>query len=270
MESMGYVWRANGSEVLAPGRRRPDYVWDTGSRAGGVVLSEAKGSTSVHANFNAVDARARDGMFGQIIPRIGKRTIEGDDILTGYSFGIFAAGGQETRTAAYEAMDFADGLPIKPSSPGNTPSTGILRRHFVGVMRLLGLDGEDAGRDLFERGVSFAIYGDERQQFVVPDYTLYGPIRPVAFDNATFPALDLKVAARALGLLLDKGEVPSEGRIDWPRYPFTQERLARGVLAIAPDGLDLVSRFGRFGGNLRWSLQTGFFPDSNATRRARV
>jgi hypothetical protein len=259
MEAMGFVWRANGKEVLPPGGRFADYAWDTGASSGGVVLSEAKGATSVKSDFDAVDARARDGMFGQVIPHIGDITSDGDDIVGGYAFGVFAAGGQDARTAAYEAMDFTGGLPTSPSVPGGTPSISILKSHFAGVMRLLGLDGDQADVDLLEGQVSFAIYGDDREQFVVPAIWFESPYRPITFDTATLPALSMKVAQRALDLRLGLAEV--RDRTDWPRFRFARETLPRGVLAIAPDGLALVSRFGRRGPNVRWKPQIGFLPE---------
>lgn len=104
MQSMGYVWRANGRELLPAGGRIPDYIWDTGVPGTGVVASEAKGATSTRADFDAVDARARDGFFGQVVPRVGETTFDGDLIVAGYAFGVFAAGGEEARTAVYETM----------------------------------------------------------------------------------------------------------------------------------------------------------------------
>lgn len=267
MESMDYVWRANGRELMTPGGRIPDYVWDTGRPNAGVVVSEAKGATTLRADFDAVDARAREGFFGQVLPRVGETTVEGDLVVAGYAFGVFAAGGQDARTAAYETMDFAAG---PPDRPGGTPSVSILRSHFAGVMRLLGI--EDDGDDydaLVEGRMSFAVFGDERQQFVVPEREPFGRLRSVRLDSMSIPALSLEVAARALELLF--GDGPSrDGRITWPRYPFRPERLPRGVLALASDGLALVSRFGRLGGrdgrrgpggpgvSLRWKPGAGF------------
>lgn len=257
MEAMDYVWRANGKEALFPGGRFPDYVWDTGVASGGVVLSEAKGATSVKSDFDAVDARARDGMFGQVMPRIGKTTLYGDDILAGYAFGVFAAGGQNAQSAAYETMDFTGG---SPSAPGGMPSTSILRSHFAGVMRLLGLGDDWVDSHLFQGRVSFAMFGDDAQQFIVPEREPYGSMRSIRFDPATFPALSLRVAARALNLRYGLGDDPVEGRVRWPRLPAQAENLPRGVLAVAPDGLALVSHFGRRGPSLGWKPGGGFFP----------
>jgi hypothetical protein len=261
MEAMGFVWRANGKEVLPPGGRFADYVWDTGVPSGGVVLSEAKGATSVKSDFDAVDARARDGMFGQVIPHIGDITTDGDDIVGGYAFGVFAAGGQDARTAAYQAMDFTGGLRTSPRVPGGTPSISILRSHFAGVMRLLGLDGDQADIDLLEGQVSFAIYGDEREQFVVPEFRPHSRYRPITFDTATLPALSIKVAALALDLRFGLAGLRDRVLTEWPRFRFELKDLPRGVLAIAPDGLALVSRFGRPGRNVRWAPQIGFVPE---------
>ena len=262
MEAMGFVWRANGKEVLPSGGRFADYAWDTGTPGGGVVLSEAKGATSVKSDFDAVDARARDGMFGQVIPHIGTKTIAGDDILGGYAFGVFAAGGQDARTAAYEAMDFTGGLATALTPPGGTPSLSILESHFAGVMRLLGIDGERAAIDLIEGRVPFAIYGDDRDQFVAPVARYGSPYTPVAFDSATLPALSLEVAARALELRLGLDGVRLGSRTEWPRFRAGRKELPDGVLALAPDGLALVTRFNRRREwDLRWKPGMGFTPD---------
>jgi hypothetical protein len=260
MESMGYTWRANGKEVFARDKRIPDYVWDTATSGGGVVLSEAKGATSVKSDFNAVDGRARDGMFLQVMPRIGEH-VGGEEILAGYAFGVCAAGGQDARTAAYEALNFTSGLSTAATPPGDTASVEILRSHFGGVMRMLGLADDAAVEQLLEGDVSFAVYGDAQQQFVVPEFSRFAPVRPVTFDTVTVPALSKKVASRALDLLLFTGDVRKGGRVFWPRYPYVQERLPRGVLAVAPDGLALISRFRRWRPNLRWLPQKGFIPD---------
>ncbi|WP_155276367.1 MULTISPECIES: hypothetical protein [Sphingobium] len=260
MEAMGYTWRANGKEVFAFGDRIPDYVWDTATPGGGVVLSEAKGATSVKSDFNAVDARARDGMFGQVMPRIGDY-VGAEQILAGYAFGVCATGGMDARTAVYEAMDFTGGIATPPTLPAGTPSVEILRSHFAGVMRLLGLADGQIVENLLEGQLSFAVYGDDRQQFVVPETGPHGPVRRVTFDTVTITALSMKVAARALDLLLFTGDDPDQGRVPWPRFPFMWDALPRGVLAVAPDGLALVSRFGRSWPNVRWFPKKGFVQD---------
>ena len=257
MEAMGYVWRANGKEILPSGERFPDYVWDTGVANGGVVLSEAKGATSVRSSFGTVDIRARDGIFDQVIPRIGKTTIQGDDILAGYAFGVFAAGGQDAKTAAYETKYYTGAT---PSDPGDRPSAAILQSHFAGIMRLLGLDDKRSSSDLLEGRISFAVFGDDDQKFVVPEQDVHGRPRPLRFDNSIYFALSLDVAVRALRMRFAFGDEGREKLERWPRFPARPEVLPRGVLALAPDGLALVSRFARRGPSLGWDPGRNFFP----------
>ncbi len=258
MEAMGFVWRANGKEVLSQGERYPDYVWDSGVAGGGVVLSEAKGSAAIGGTFNGVEARARDGMFEQVEPRIGTKTMDYQDIVSGYAFGIFAAGGEDCRTAAYEAMNFA-GSPR--SGPGTSPSPAILQSHFGGVLRLLGIDDDDENAaELLEGQVRFSVYGDEVNQFVVPAATRSSSISPMMFDPSTFPALSLPVAARALNLRFGIPDASREKASRWPRFERRREKLPRGVLAIAPDGLALVGPRWRQWPPVVWKPGDGFQP----------
>lgn len=266
MESMGYTWRANGKEVFAAGDRIPDYVWDTATPGGGLVVSEAKGATSIKSNFNATDARACDGMFGQVIPRIGK-FVGSEQILAGYAFGVCATGGKDAVTAAYEAMDFTGGIVSSPTPPSDMPSTEILRQHFAGVFRLLGLSREEAAEQLLEGEVRFEVISGDRQQFVIPKFDRYARLRPVAFEGVMFPALNIDVAERALELMLIGSDTSEHSRVSWPRYPFMQEKLPSGILAVAPDGLALVStkRNNGYGGAarelVRWRPSIGFVSD---------
>ena len=69
-------------------------------------------------------------MFGQVEPHIGTKTLDGLDVVSGYSFGVCAGGGKDACTAAYEALDFTG---ASLSAPGGAPSPSILQSHFGGV-----------------------------------------------------------------------------------------------------------------------------------------
>jgi hypothetical protein len=259
MESMGFVWRANGKEALVTGMRFPDYVWDTGVTGGGVVLSVAKGATAVESSIGAVDARARNGMFDQVEPRIGTKTLDDLNVVSGYSFGVCAAGGKDACTAAYEAMDFTG---ASPSAPGGAPSPSILQSHFGGVFRLLGLDSKDAEADLVEGRMQFATYGDGTMLFLVPELQMPsgrpGPVRSIMFDPATMPALEARVAASALNLRFGVEAASPDKRLEFPRFKPQPEHLPSGVLALAPDGLAVVSTRRRTDLRLAWRPGDGF------------
>ncbi|WP_374295655.1 hypothetical protein [Sphingomonas sp.] len=91
----------------------------------------------------------------------------------------------------------------------------------------------------------------------------YGsPYTPVAFDSATLPALRWEVAARALELHLGLDGVCLGSRTKWPRFRAGRKELPDGVLALAPDGLALVTRFNRrCEWDLRWKPGMRSTPD---------
>jgi hypothetical protein len=191
-------------------------------------------------------------MFDQVEPRIGTKTLDGLDVVSGYSFGVYAAGGKDACTAAYEAMDFV-GAP--PSAPGGAPSPSILQSHFGGVFRLLGLDSKDAEADLAEGRMQFATYGDGSMLFLVPELQMpsgrLGPVR-------SMPALEARVASNALDLRFGVEGASPDRRLEFPRFKPRPEHLPSGVLALAPDGLAIVSTRRRTHLRLSWKPGDGF------------
>ncbi|WP_298089945.1 hypothetical protein [uncultured Sphingomonas sp.] len=70
------------------------------------------------------------------------------------------------------------------------------------------------------------------------------------------------MAARALELHLGLDGVRLGSRTRWPRFRAGRKELPAGVLALAPDGLALVTRFNRRREwDHRWKPGMGLTPD---------
>lgn len=170
MEAMGYAWHANGKELLGGRARKPDYVWTRGTSEEGVVLSEAKGSAAVRSSKMSLNRRAEEGFENQICPWIGKKTIEGSDIVWGYGIGVYAPGGGSSCCVVHEPKVTSQ----VSSGRGPFVPLEIARGNYAAAFRLMGCSeialSLEARLDPESRGqlVEFKVVEVEGKRFLLP------------------------------------------------------------------------------------------------------
>lgn len=274
MEGLGYLWRANGKEVLAKvkGQGMPDYVWSTGSVSGDVVLSEAKGAAASKALFKDLDDRAKKGFADQVRPWIGGSLKGGGTIVWGYGIGTHAAGG--TSPARLVVHEPEPVLAALPRSSGGGPGVGaqvapkaVLSDHIASLFLLAGSQGlanafrgGEGRRD--RETTKFAVLVARGRRFVLalePRMDVWWPW-PLAWlsrdgRHLRFAmAIEMDAAARYLRLL--DGEVlRGEGLLDVS--DLLTEPQSGDAFAVAADGLALLEE-AALEGEVEWVRGVGF------------
>ncbi len=271
MEALGFAWRDNGKTVLSGSGPVPDFVYDDGSGATGVVAVEAKGSASPRANATAINTTALQGYRNQVEPSLGKALAGGSSaavtIEAGYAIGAAAPAGGAAAVLVVHQTSFPAQASSGPSA-GPRVNTSVALGNYRAAFALAGADGLVAAIDAqrrFERPPVGSVDPSHwtlistyrgRQLFVHEGGALMADLTGIRF------AMDGEVLAMLLNIL-QSPRAMAEPFILIP--PLPEEALSGGDegFALSRDGFCAVLAdvakprgvpdydFGRFGGDLK-------------------
>lgn len=238
MEAMGYLWRANGKELMAGGGYTPDYIWSTGAPSGNVVLSEAKGAAAVGATLGGLNGRARSGYRLQVDPWLGAPLPTGERIVWGYGIGVHApGGGGYAGLAVHEPENVFGSISRRPFRP-TYASNAILRSHLSSLFRAAGsasLASAFADGQLTELApsVEFWVGRHAEREFLVMHEPMQDDEYRWLFGRVRL-ALELNAAKRYLHFLLS-GQLRESGVLNCSK--LAGRRLTETSIAVGRDGL---------------------------------
>lgn len=120
LSTLGYAFRCNGRELIAPPAKVFDFAYDGPPTAGqGIVAAEAKGSIQQSNTPATIKTTAANGYAGQVASYVGQ-ALNQSTVLHGYAVAI---GGPPTRLPVHMHVQ-ETGTIVTPSA-GNAPPTSL-------------------------------------------------------------------------------------------------------------------------------------------------